>query len=87
MRGGRTDRIVRWIERGLVAVGASCLLWVGATSLSAIVYQVEHTASLERVGQFLPRPEADLAANVGRKGTARWPAIAIRSSVRFDTYK
>ena len=64
MGGGRTDRIVRWIERGLVALGASCLLWVGATSLSAIVYQVEHNASLERVGQFLPRPEADLAANV-----------------------
>ena len=66
MGGGRTDRIVRWIERGLVALGASCLLWVGATSLSAIVYQVEHNASPERVGQFLPRPEADLAANVAK---------------------
>jgi sortase A len=61
MRGGRTERIVRWIERGLVAVGASCLLWVGATSLSAIVYQVEQS---ERVGQFLHRPDADLLANV-----------------------
>lgn len=64
MGGGRTDRIVRWIERGLVAVGASCLLWVGATSLSAIVYQVEQSASLERLGQVLHRPEADLVANV-----------------------
>ena len=66
MGGGRTNRIVRWLERGLVALGASCLLWMGATSLSAIVYQVEHNASLERVGQFLPRPEADLGANVIR---------------------
>ena len=66
MGGGRTDRIVRWIERGLVAAGGSCLLWVGATSLSAIVYQVEHRASPERLGQSLPRPEADLAANVVR---------------------
>ena len=64
MGGGRTDRIVRWIERGLVALGASSLLWVGVTSLSAIVYQVEHNASLERVGQFLPRPEADAATVV-----------------------
>jgi sortase A len=64
MDGGRTDRIVRWIERGLVAVGASCLLWVGATSLSAIVYQVEQSASQERVGQLLRRPGADLVANV-----------------------
>ena len=63
MGGGATARIVRWIERGLAAVGASCLLWVGATSVSAIVYQVEHRASLERVGQFLHRPEADLEAN------------------------
>ena len=56
MRGGRTDQIVRWIECDVVAVGASCLLWVGAT-LSAIVYQVEQS---ERVGQFLHRPDADL---------------------------
>jgi sortase A len=60
MGGGATDRIVRWTERGLVAVGASCLLWVGATSVSAIVYQA---ASLERVRQVLQRPEADLQAN------------------------
>lgn len=64
MGGGRTDRIARWIERGLVAVGASCWLWVGATSLSAIVYQVAHGVSLARVGQVLHRPEADLGANV-----------------------
>ena len=64
MGGGRTDRIVGWTERGLVAVGASCLLWVGATSLSAIVYQVEQSASLERVGQVLHWPEADLVGKV-----------------------
>ena len=64
MGGSRTDRIVRWIERGLVAIGASCLLWVGATSHSAIVYQVKHGASLERVDQSLHGPEADLGAHV-----------------------
>ena len=64
MGDSKTDRIARWIERGLLAVAASCSLWVGATSLSAIVYQVAHRASLERGGQVLPRPEADLVANV-----------------------
>jgi sortase A len=66
MGGASTDRIVRWIDRGLLAFGASCLLWVGATSLSAIVYQVEHGASLDRVGRTLPRPEGDFAAHVVR---------------------
>ena len=64
MGRGSTDRIVRWIERGLVAVGANCVLWVGATSLSAIVYQVEHSAALERVDQVRHRPEAGRVANL-----------------------
>lgn len=64
MGGGRTNRIVRWIERGLVAVGAACLLWVGATSLSAVVYQVEQSASLERLGKSLDQPEADRSPSV-----------------------
>ena len=43
---GRTsDRAWRWIERGLAAAGAACLLWAGAASLSAIAYQIEHGAS------------------------------------------
>ena len=63
MRGSRTDRIVRWIECGLVIVGATCLLWVGTTSLSAIVYQVEHSGSLERRDDSFLRAESDRAAH------------------------
>ena len=59
MRGSRTDRVVRWIERGLVIVGATCLLWAGATALSAIAYQVEQSVSLERRDYSSPRPESD----------------------------
>ena len=64
MGGRRTDRIVHWIERGLVAVGAICLLWVGATSLSAVVYQVEQSVSLERLGKSLDQREADRSPSV-----------------------
>ena len=46
MRGSRTDWVVRWIERGLVIVGATCLLSAGATALSAIAYQVEPTPAV-----------------------------------------
>ena len=60
----QSDRIVRWIERGLVLVSASCLLWAGATSLSAVVYQVSHRDKLERLGMSLDRPGADSAPNV-----------------------
>ena len=48
MSGNRTDRVVRGIERGLVVLGATCLLWVGSTSVSAILYQLEHSVSPER---------------------------------------
>ena len=64
MGRSQSDRIVRWIERGLVLVGASCLLWAGATSLSAVVYQVGHRGQLERLGVSLDRPKADSAPNV-----------------------
>jgi sortase A len=59
----RTDRVVRWIERGLVIFGVTCLVWVAATSLSAIVYQVEQSASLERRDRSLDPPEAIRAAH------------------------
>jgi len=62
MRGSRTDWVVRWIERGLVIVGATCLLWAGATALSAIAYQVEHKVSLERLDHSFDRPEAERTA-------------------------
>jgi sortase A len=53
MGGNRTDRIVRGIERGLVVLGATCLLWVGSTSVSAILYQLEHSVSPERLDHAL----------------------------------
>ena len=62
MRGSRTDWVVRWFERGLFIVGATCLLWAGATALSAIAYQIEHKVSLERGDQSFGRPEAERTA-------------------------
>ena len=63
MGRNQTDRVVRRIERGLVIVGTTCLLWVGATSLSAMLYQVEQRASLERLDHALDSPEAVRAAH------------------------
>jgi sortase A len=60
----RTDCVVRWIERGLTAIGITCLLWAGTISLSAVVYQIEQSVSLERVAPSLDRSEADRASNV-----------------------
>jgi sortase A len=63
MRGSRTEGVVRWIERCLVIIGITCLIWAGATSLSAIVYQVEQSVSLERRDHSLDRSEADRPAH------------------------
>jgi sortase (surface protein transpeptidase) len=46
----RTDRILRWIERALVALGSVSLIWVGAISMHALTYQVEQNARLARLG-------------------------------------
>jgi sortase A len=43
------DRIVRWIERGLAAIGIACLIWAGAVSMSAVAYQARQRALLEQV--------------------------------------
>ena len=59
----RTDRVVRCIERGLVIIGVTCVVWVAATSLSALVNQVEKSASLERRDRSLDPPEAVGAAH------------------------
>jgi len=53
---------VRRIERGLLIVGVTCLLWVGATSLSALVCQVEHNLSPQTLDHSLVHPEAVRAA-------------------------
>jgi sortase A len=60
----RTEFVVRWIERGLLAIGITCLLWTGTISLSAVVYQIEQSVSLERLAPSLDRSEADRAPNV-----------------------
>lgn len=63
MGQSRTDRVVCWIERGLVAAGATCLMWAGTSSLSAVVYQIEQGVLLERLAPSLDRSEADRASN------------------------
>jgi sortase A len=50
MDRARTDRILRGIERALVALGSVCLIWVGAISMHAVSYQVEQDARLTRPG-------------------------------------
>lgn len=50
MEPARLDRFVRWIERGLVVLGSSCLLWVGATAMHAVTYQTGQNARLARLG-------------------------------------
>ena len=59
MDRARRDRIVRWIERGLVVVGASCLIWVGAIAMHAVTYQAEQDRRLAR----LSLPTNDLVAD------------------------
>jgi len=46
----RTDRILRRIERALVALGSICLTWVAAISMHALTYQVEQHERLARLG-------------------------------------
>ena len=65
MSGSRTDRVMRWIERAFLIVGASCLLWAATTSLSAIVYQAEQTASLNDPGPNASELRVESAAPIG----------------------
>lgn len=44
----RSDRVLGWIERTLMVVGAACLFWAGTSLLSAIAYQHQEKVSLER---------------------------------------
>jgi sortase A len=61
MDRARTDRLVRWIERGLVVLGSSCLIWVGATAMHAVTYQAEQNARLARLGAATDHLAADRA--------------------------
>ena len=64
MSRNRTDRIVRWTELGLVVVGATCLMWAGTSSLSAVAFQVEKSVSLARLAPSLDPPDA--SSPIGR---------------------
>lgn len=59
-RTGR-DRVSRWIERGLVTLGAGCLVWVAAISMHADAYQARQHERLARLG-----PSSDHADPGGR---------------------
>lgn len=77
MYRARTDRIVRWVERGLLTLGTVCLTWVGASSIRAGAYQVEQQARLARLsssnepllrdpGGAAAMPPHQLPAPIGR---------------------
>ena len=55
----RRDPLVRWIERGLVVLGASCLIWVGAAAMHAVTFQAEQDARLARLAASTDHLAAD----------------------------
>lgn len=66
MNEARRGRIVRWIERGLVVLGASCLIWVGALAMQTVTYQAEQNARLARLSPSTPAADRDLDGVVSR---------------------
>jgi sortase A len=60
----RADSFVRCIERGLVALGAGCLIWVGAVLIYAVAYQVTQQARLDGLGPTLDWPVTDRGRDV-----------------------
>lgn len=58
----RTARIVRWVERGLVALGIVCLTWVGASSIRTWAYHVDQHARLVRLSSSSEQTIRDAAA-------------------------
>jgi sortase A len=75
MGAAGTDRIARWIEGSLAAVGVACLIWVGTMSISAVAYQAMQRALLERPVPVVERPEADRLPNIASPATERGEAI------------
>jgi len=61
----RMDRVARSIERSLMAVGVTCLLWAGTSWLSGVVYRIEQSVLLEQGDHTLDRHDGDRAAIVG----------------------
>jgi len=93
MDRARLDRILRWIERGLVVLGASCLIRVGAIGMDAVTYQAEQNARLARLGASTGQLAADRALDrvVQRDGAAlpigrlEIPRIGFRPIRRLQT--
>lgn len=71
----RTDRIVRWIEVGLAAIGVACLIWAGTVSMSAVAYQARQRVLLQRPGSSVEQPDADRASTVAVRATGFAGAI------------
>ena len=71
----RTERIVRWLERGLAAVGVACLIWAGTIAMAAAVYQANQRVLLERSVSAVDQPEMDRAPNVALRRAAILGAI------------
>jgi sortase A len=71
MHPTRMDRILRWLERALVALGSACLMWVGAISMQAVAYQAEQNARLARRG-----PSSDHLAVDRNRDVATQPGDA-----------
>jgi sortase A len=59
MDRSQIDRILRWFEGGLVALGSIYLIWVGAISMHAVTYQVEQSARLIQPGYISGHVAAD----------------------------
>ena len=66
----RLDRILRWIERGLVVLGAGCLIWVVAIAMRAVSYQADQDARLARLeastGHFAADRAHEATLPIGR---------------------
>ena len=64
MNTTRTARVVLWLERGLAAVGVTCLIWAGTVSMSAVAYQATQRVLLERSVSSVDPLESERASNV-----------------------
>jgi sortase A len=65
----RTDRILRGIERALVALGSVCLICVGAISMHALTFQVEQHARLARLDPSSDHLAADRSRDAVGSGS------------------
>jgi sortase A len=66
MGRNQSDKVVRRIERGLFIVGATCLLWVGVASLSAMLYQAEQSVPEAVRGAHGVETALEASAPIGR---------------------